>query len=118
MLSSLGRAVEPPVNQCLKHELWEVVMECRRLGATEAGLLTATIAALIPIEDRRDHSDNPTLLANALNRSDCYFFMCADGATPVGYLSAYQFPNVENADLYVYLFDIVVAESFRRQGVG
>ena len=33
-------------------------------------------------------------------------------------MSAYCFPNVENADLHVYVFDIIVDERYQRTGIG
>jgi ribosomal protein S18 acetylase RimI-like enzyme len=53
-----------------------------------------------------------------LARRDCYFIVCLVDTTPVGYLSAYRFPEVESASFFVYLFDIIVDERFRRKGIG
>jgi ribosomal protein S18 acetylase RimI-like enzyme len=93
-------------------------MEIRRLQPNDDDLLALAIQLLVPEEDRRNNIDRAGHLKRALDRSDCYFIVCILDATPVGYLSAYCFPNVENADLYVYLFDIIVDERHQRAGIG
>src|SRR5262245_40812771 len=93
-------------------------MEIRRLQPNEHDLLASAIQRLVPEEDRRNNINRSAHLQTALARDDCYFIVCLADSTPVGYLSAYCFPNVENADLYVYLFDIIVDERYQRAGIG
>jgi ribosomal protein S18 acetylase RimI-like enzyme len=93
-------------------------MEIRRLQPDETDLLASAIQLLVPEEDRSNNIDRAAHLQAALARPDCYFVVCLADAIPVGYLCAYRFPNVENADLYVYLFDIIVDERYQRHGIG
>ena len=93
-------------------------MEIRRLQPSEHDLLASAIQILVPEEDRSNNVNRAAKLQAALDRPDCYFIVCLVDATPVGYLSAYRFPNVENADLLVYLFDIIVHDRHQRAGIG
>jgi aminoglycoside 3-N-acetyltransferase I len=93
-------------------------MEIRRLQSNDYDLLAAAIQILVPEEDRRNNANRASHLKHALSRSDCYFIVCLLDSIPVGYLSAYCFPNVENADLHVYVFDIIVDERYQRIGIG
>lgn len=104
-----------PVSSILEGGLW---MEIRRLQESDHKLLATAIQLLIPEEDRRNNVNRTTHLQQALANRACYFILCLVEAKPVGYLSAYCFPDVENADFHVYLFDIVVTEQFWRQGIG
>lgn len=93
-------------------------MEIRRLQPNEHDLLALAIQLLVPEEDRSNSANRAANLQAALDRPDCYFVVCLVDATPVGYLSAYRFPNVENADLHVYLFDIIVDNRYQQAGIG
>jgi ribosomal protein S18 acetylase RimI-like enzyme len=92
-------------------------LEIRRLQSNELDLLASAIQLLVPEEDRSNDVDRVGHLQRALARHDCYFVVCLANSIPVGYLSAYCFPNVENADLHVYLFDIIVDERHQRTGI-
>lgn len=56
-------------------------------------------------------------LARALSDNYCYFLVCLLEREPIGYLSAYRFPDVEHDGFLVYLYDIVVRVDHRRRGV-
>jgi ribosomal protein S18 acetylase RimI-like enzyme len=96
----------------------EASMEIRRLQPNDHDLLESAIQILVPEEDRSNKIDRDAHLKDALGRQDCYFIVCLVNSTAVGYLSAYRFPNVENADFQVYLFDIIVDEPYQRTGIG
>ena len=93
-------------------------MEIRRLQPSDYDILASAISILVPAEDRSNNVNRADHLKQALARHDCYFIVCLANSIPVGYLSAYSFPNVENADFHVYLFDIIVAEQHQRTGIG
>ena len=93
-------------------------MEIRRLQSSDYDILASAISILVPEEDRSNNVNRTAHLQDALARRDCYFIVCLANSIPVGYLSAYCFPNVENADFHVYLFDIIVAEQHQRAGIG
>ena len=93
-------------------------MEIRRLQPNDHDLLASAIQLLVPEEDRRNQAGRAAHLKEAVGQQDCYFIVCLVDSAPVGYLSAYRFPNVENADFYVYLFDIIVDERYQRTGIG
>ncbi|WP_407919511.1 GNAT family N-acetyltransferase [Chroogloeocystis siderophila] len=56
-------------------------------------------------------------MKQALASKHCYFILCVIASAPVGYLSAFCFPAVENTSFQVYLYDLVVDERFRRKGI-
>ena len=93
-------------------------MEIRRLQENDHELLASAIELLIPEEDRCGKAEGEARRKQTLERRDCYFIVCLVDSTPVGYLSAYRFPEVESAEFFVYLFDIIVDERFRRKGIG
>lgn len=57
-------------------------------------------------------------MAAALADPRCQLFLALEGATPVGLLSAYVFPDVVSGGQLAYLYDIEVMPSSRRGRVG
>ncbi len=96
-------------------------MEIRRLQESDYLLLASAIRLLVPLvsDEPVDNQiiDEP-YLKQVLGDKNCYYILCLDDSTPVGYLSAFRFPAVETADFQVYLYDIAVDEQFRQQGLG
>ncbi|MEO6050880.1 MAG: GNAT family N-acetyltransferase [Pyrinomonadaceae bacterium] len=96
-------------------------MEIRRLQQSDYILLASAIRILVPLVSDEPISGqviNEVFLKQALNDKNCYYILCLDNSTPVGYLSAFRFPAVETADFQIYLYDIAVEERFRRLGLG
>ncbi|MFQ4142663.1 GNAT family N-acetyltransferase [Chlorogloeopsis sp. ULAP02] len=93
-------------------------MEIRRLQENDYPLLSSAIQLLIPEEDRDDSIASSSHLMRALADKNCYFIVCLIDSSPVGYLSAFRFPAIENDVFYVYLYDIIVDEKFRNKGLG
>ncbi|MBE9189542.1 GNAT family N-acetyltransferase [Gloeocapsopsis crepidinum LEGE 06123] len=92
-------------------------MEIRRLQENDHELLASALWLLIP-ESERGSVASHAYLKQALGCKNCYFLLCLVDSTPVGYLSAFRFPAVENTSFQVYLYDIVVDARFRRKGIG
>lgn len=57
-------------------------------------------------------------LEQALNTANCYVFLAVAAGRPVGYVSAYRFPRLDDMSDQVYVFDIEVVSDARRRGVG
>lgn len=93
-------------------------MDIRRLDARDAEKLAVSIATLIPDEERNAGIASVDHLKRALANDACYFLAGFRDSTPVAYLSAFRFPSISSDAWQVYLFDIVVAEEHRRQGIG
>ncbi|MEP6705831.1 MAG: GNAT family N-acetyltransferase [Acidobacteriota bacterium] len=96
-------------------------MEIRRLQQSDYIPLASAIRILVPLVPDEPISGqviNEAFLKQALSDKNCYYILCLDNSTPVGYLSAFRFPAVETADFQIYLYDIAVEERFRRQGLG
>jgi len=93
-------------------------MEIRRLQSGDCALLASAIQLLIPEDERRGGVAGNLHLRRALENPACYFIICIINSIPVGYLSAYSFPAVDADCSQVYLYDILVEEKHRRQGIG
>ncbi len=96
-------------------------MEIRRLQVSDYLLLASAIQILVPLvsdEPINNQTIDNSFLKQALSDKNCYYILCLDNSTPVGYLSAFRFPAVETADFQIYLYDIAVDERFRQCGLG
>lgn len=93
-------------------------MEIRRLQGGDHALLAAAIQALIPEDERGGSVASDAHLERALENPACYFIVCLRDSTPVGYLSAFGFPAIDDDCSQVYLYDVVVDEQHRRKGIG
>ena len=93
-------------------------MEIRRLGSGDHTLLASAIQLLIPEDERDGRVASDAHLKQALGGTACYFIVCLNDSIPVGYLSAFRFPAIEDGGFKVYLYDIIVDESHRRKGIG
>ena len=84
----------------------------RRLDSADADIATAIALTLLEEDDFCDQhitgllQDDRNVLIAALTPD----------AAPIGFLIAHRFPGLDGRTL-VYLYDILVAESHRRQGV-
>ena len=96
-------------------------MEIRRLQPSDYLVLASAIRLLVPLVSDEPSSNqiiDESYLKQVLGDKNCYYILCLEDSTPVGYLSAFRFPAVETADFQVYLYDIVVAERSRQRGLG
>jgi ribosomal protein S18 acetylase RimI-like enzyme len=96
-------------------------VEIRRLQESDYLVLASAIRLLVPLvsdESINNQIIDESFLKQALGDKNCYYILCLDDSTPVGYLSAFRFPAVETADFQIYLYDIAVDERFRRRGLG
>ena len=96
-------------------------MEIRRLQQSDHLVLASAIRLLVPLvsdEPIDNQIIDESYLKQVLGDKSCYYILCLDDSTPVGYLSAFRFPAVETADFQVYLYDIAVVERFRQRGLG
>jgi ribosomal protein S18 acetylase RimI-like enzyme len=64
-----------------------------------------------------DPPDQEASMVELLSDKHSIVLAAFDGTNPVGYLVAYTFPSL-NGDKLAYLYDIEVASSARRQGIG
>lgn len=93
-------------------------MEIRRLQENDYALLASAIQSLIPEAERGGGVASHAHLRQALRNTACYFIVCLIDSAPVGYLSAFRFPAIDDNCSQVYLYDIVVEEKHRRRGIG
>lgn len=93
-------------------------MEIRRLGDGDHAILALAIETLIPEDERGGTVASEAHLKKALAVPSNYFIVCLIDSSPVGYLSAFSFPAMHADRSLVYLYDVVVAERCRRNGIG
>ena len=92
-------------------------MQLRRLQEGDEALLAEVIESLIPEEEREGKLASQAHLRQALSNPAHYFIVCLIDSTPAGYLSAFRFPNIDQDNFQVYLFEIEVGETYRRKGI-
>src|SRR5215831_17063073 len=63
------------------------------------------------------HPPSDAYLANLLGKSHVIVLVALDGATVVGGLVAYELEKLEQARSEIYIYDLAVAETHRRQGI-
>ena len=93
----------------------------RRLGAGDlAGFRALNALFAQAFEDPEHYAARPpedAYAAEQLARRDTVLLLAeADGET-VGALAAYVLPKVEQARSEIYIYDLAVAEAWRRQGI-
>ena len=91
---------------------------CRRLQKGDEVLALQVVRDLMP-EDERDGRE-PSLehLQQFLSQDTNYQIVVMDGSQPVGFLTAYRMPSLCCDATMVYIFEIGVAPTYRRQGLG
>ena len=94
----------------------ETQMEVRRLGSDDAGLGVDAIRVLKAPDDYPVPS--ATYLLRFLSRPENVLIVAFDDGLPVGYLLAYLLDRVDRDQQMMFFYEIGVAESHRRQGVG
>jgi ribosomal protein S18 acetylase RimI-like enzyme len=92
-------------------------MRIWRLKEGDEALLAGAIKSLIPEEERDGKLASQSHLRQALSDESYYFIICLIDSTPAGYLSAFRFPNIDQDNLQVYLFEIEVGKPYRRKGI-
>jgi aminoglycoside 6'-N-acetyltransferase I len=95
-----------------------MAFEVRRLQAGNEHLALQVVRELMP-EDERDGRE-PSLehLQRFLSQDTNYQIVARDGNRPVGFLTAYRMPSLCCDATMVYIFEIEVASTYRRQGMG
>lgn len=86
----------------------------RCLGPGDGPLLSRAAATLLSAEAGATAEQ----LEQALAWKHCWFIVALEDSEPVGYLSAFAFPDVINDGLLAYLYDIVVHSDSQQRGIG
>lgn len=93
-------------------------MLVRRLDPGDGLVWRDAVASLVPNEDRDGELLSLEEAEASLADRRCYLLIASEESQTVGLLSAFRFPDVECGGCLVYLYDIEVASSRRRQGIG
>ena len=96
-------------------------MAIRRLGAGDEAMLVRLNALFaVAFEDPDllgDGPPDPAYLAGLLGLPHMHVLVAMDNATLLGGLVAYELPKIERSRSEFYLYDLAVAEPYRRRGV-
>ena len=98
----------------------ESTIEIRRLGRKDGDLALEAISQFKTEdwEDGKPKSLTENYLARFLRYDDHFLIIAIDDAEPVGYLLAYELPRIDRDQTMMLFYEIGVAESQRRQGIG
>jgi aminoglycoside 3-N-acetyltransferase I len=95
--------------------------EILQLGAQDLSLMRDLNTLFADVfEDRANYTDAPPAddyLARQLERSNLIVLVAMVGQELIGGLVAYELPKLEQERSEIYIYDLVVIESRRRQGV-
>lgn len=89
----------------------------RRLAPGEADLARCTIVAVKPAEERGAQPPSDAHLARLLGDAANIIIVAVEGEIPAGYLIAYRLPRVDRDAEMVLLYEVAVAEAYRRCGL-
>lgn len=93
-------------------------MTIRRLKASDAALARNAIATLkITDSGLRDRLD-ADYLRRFLSRPENYLIVATEGERAVGYVVAYLLDRADRDQAMMFFYEISVAETHRRRGVG
>jgi ribosomal protein S18 acetylase RimI-like enzyme len=82
-----------------------------QLGATDG-------AAVIGAADLFDEPPNPAAVTDYLRDERNVFLLASEGARAVGFLRGTGLVQLKNERKQMFLYEIAVAEEFRRRGIG
>ncbi|MCP4683842.1 MAG: GNAT family N-acetyltransferase [bacterium] len=94
-------------------------MKITRLKPQDAPLAREDIHNIkADTEGQRGRAAGLPHLEKLLARDDVFLIVAREDAIPVGYLLAYSLPRVDRDQEMILLYDMEVAESHRRKGLG
>ncbi len=112
----------PPSEDTLETPRSESKIEIRRLGRDDGDLALEAISQLKAGDWEGQGGKPKSLTANYLARflryDDHFLIVAIENADPVGYLLAYELSRVDRDQTMMLFYEIGVAESQRRKGVG
>ncbi len=89
-------------------------VEIRRLGQTDQALAQQAVELL----KLGSKLPEPDFLGKLLSREDSLLLVATDQAEPIGFLIAYALPRIDRPASMMLLYEIEVAESHQRRGIG
>lgn len=90
----------------------------RRLQPGDEQLALQVVSDLVPIDERDGRGPSTGHLQLLLGQDTNYLIVAISGNAPVGFLTAYRMPALSCDASMVYIFEIEVASSYQRQGIG
>lgn len=93
-------------------------MEVRRLDASDADLAHQAITTLKITDATVRERLDADYLRRFLDRTENILIVVLADGQPVGYLIAYQLDRIDRDQTMICFYEIAVAETHRRQGVG
>ena len=93
-------------------------MNIRRLHVGSEEEAIAAVHVLKPEAERQGHDASIEHMRRLLESVDNYLIVADIDGTPAGFLIAYRVPQIDRDSFMIYLYEIAVAESFQRRGLG
>ena len=93
-------------------------MEVRRLNSGDEARARDAIATLKITDNKLRRDLTADYLSHFLSRPENYLIIATDCDLPIGYLVAYLLERVDRDQTMMFLYEICVAESHQRLGVG
>lgn len=90
----------------------------RRLGADEPELAAAALRAMHAVFDEPAEPLPPPYVAALLARDDFWLVAAVEEGAPVGAITAHRLPMTRAAASELFIYDLAVAESHQRRGIG
>jgi ribosomal protein S18 acetylase RimI-like enzyme len=92
-------------------------MEIKRLQTGDEQLAIDTVVNLKPENERAGQIPSMHHMHDFFARAENCLIVALDGNSPAGFLVAYTMPKLSRDASMIYLYEIVVAPAYRRQGV-
>ncbi len=92
-------------------------VDIRRLQPGDEELALQVVRDLMPADERDGREPTLPHLQRLLANPTNYLIVAIAGGRPVAFLSAYQMPALASDASMVYLFEIEVAVTYRKQGI-
>ena len=90
----------------------------RRLGADDPSLAAAALQTMHAVFDEPVEPLPPAYIAALLARDDFWLVAAFDDGAPVGAITAHRLPMTRAATSELFIYDLAVAESHQRRGIG
>jgi ribosomal protein S18 acetylase RimI-like enzyme len=90
----------------------------RRFQPGDEQLALQAVREVMPVDQREGREPSIQHLQRILGDDANYLIIALSGNDPVGYLTAYRMPALACDASMIYLYEIEIASTYRRQGIG
>ncbi|GEO09257.1 GNAT family N-acetyltransferase [Segetibacter aerophilus] len=93
-------------------------MNIIKVGRSDLGIINDILVNHIDKSDKKEVLPTPKHLRTLLDDNRSYLLAATNENSVLGYALAYRFPSLYSSNYLAYLYDIEVAETYRRRGIG